>query len=51
MDWLWTFVSSVAALHVLALLLYLNWTRRASGQAADRMQHLVASFAQRQKDQ
>ena len=51
MDWLWTFVSFAVCAHVLALILYLNWTRSASGSAADRMQHLVASFAQRQKDQ
>ena len=51
MDWLWAFVSAAVCLHVLALILYLNRTRVASSQAAGRMQHLVASFAERHKDQ
>ncbi len=49
MEYLWTLVVGAVCVHVIALILYLNWTRVESAHSSARMSNLVASFAERQK--
>ena len=47
MDWIWTFVSLMVSLHVLAFLLWLNWTRVESSSASARVNRFIESFRSR----
>lgn len=47
MDWIWSFVTFAVMLHVLAFILWANWTRIEASSAGDRVNQMVQAFRNR----
>ena len=50
MDWIWIFVTSMVLLHMLAFILWLNWTRVEASSASVRVNKLIDAFRMRNSD-